>query len=178
MSYTKVGDEIIFHDTDKKVTIVNTGLETLTGGRLKRLEPYLKEPFMMTYGDGVGNVPLTEVIDTFVRNESLVTVTAVHPAGRFGSVYVDGDKVTTFGEKIDGLDWINGGFMVIHPDALQYICNGDVTNWEADCLPKIADDGRMTAYRHEKFWYCIDTLRDKENIDNIYSKHGSIWLAT
>lgn len=175
MSYEKTGG-IVFQDEDKKITIVNTGLETQTGGRLKRLEPYLKEPFMFTYGDGLANVPLLEAIDTFLKNESLVTVTAVHPAGRFGSVYMDGDRVTNFGEKTDGKDWINGGFMVIHPDALQYICNGDSTNFESDCLPNIAYSGRMTAYRHIDFWHCIDTLRDLENLENIYNTHGKIWL--
>lgn len=179
MSYEKTGEEIIFHDADKKITIVNTGLETQTGGRLKRLELYLKEPFFMTYGDGLSNVPLLEVIDTFIKNESLVTVTAVHPAGRFGSVYLDDlnrDKVVNFGEKTDGKDWINGGFMVVHPDSLSYICNGDVTNWEADVLPNIAYSGRMTAYRHEGFWTAVDTLRDKFTLEDTFKRDGAMWL--
>lgn len=177
MSYTKVGDEIIFHDKDKKITIVNTGLDTMTGGRLKRLEPYLTEPFFCTYGDGLANIPLAEVIKTFAKNDSLVTVTAVHPEGRFGSVHMAGDKVVDFGEKIDTQDWVNGGFMVIDPAALQYICNGDVTNWEKDSLPIIAGDGRMSAYRHIDFWACLDTLRDKEALEKQYSEQGAKWLT-
>lgn len=176
MSYIKDGEEIRFSDGEKRISVINTGLDTQTGGRLKRLEPYLKEPFMMTYGDGVSDVPLRKVMNVFRKSNSLVTLTAVHPAGRFGSVYLDGYKVTRFGEKIDGQDWINGGFMVIHPSALSFIRNGDVTNWEQNCLTHIGSIGRMSAYRHEGFWRCIDTKRDLDTLEEIYAEHGTIWL--
>lgn len=178
MGYEKIGDEIkFFFNDDIKISIVNTGMETQTGGRLGRLQPYLTEPFFMTYGDGVSDVSLLDVLDTFYRHQSLVTLTAVHPEGRFGSVYLDGDRVSRFGEKVDGQDWINGGFMVVHPKALNYICKGDETNWESDVLPEIARDGYMTAYRHEDFWACLDTLRDKERLENIYANYGAIWTV-
>lgn len=176
MTYAKEGEEVRFSDGEKRISIINTGLETQTGGRLKRLEPYLKEPFMLTYGDGLSNVPLKKVLSTFRKNRSLVTLTAVHPAGRFGSVYLDEDKVTRFGEKIDGQDWINGGFMVVQPEALSFISNGDATNWEENCLTHIGSIGRMSAYRHEGFWHCIDTLRDLTNLEELYARHGTIWL--
>lgn len=176
MTYAKEGEEIRFSDGEKRISIINTGLETQTGGRLKRLEPYLKEPFMLTYGDGVSNVPLKKVLSTFRKNRSLVTLTAVHPAGRFGSVYLDGDKVTRFGEKIDGQDWINGGFMVVQPEALSFIRNGDVTNWEENCLTHISSIGRMSAYRHEGFWTAVDTLRDKLTLEDTFKRNGAMWL--
>lgn len=179
MSYIKEGDEIRFSDNEKRISIINTGLDTQTGGRLKRLEPHLKEPFMLTYGDGVSNVNLKKLLSVFRKNNSLVTLTAVHPAGRFGSVYLDdlnGDKVTRFGEKIDGQDWINGGFMVVQPEAFSFIRNGDVTNWEENCLTHIGSIGRMSAYRHEGFWRCIDTKRDLDTLEEIHAEHGTIWL--
>lgn len=177
--YERVNGAVFFKDRKRSVAIIPTGEETQTGGRLKRLRPYLSEPFMMTYGDGVGNIQICKVLETFERNQErggLVTLTAVHPPPRFGSVVMRRDDVTYFGEKTgESNQWINGGFMVIDPKALESI-TGDETNWEKDVLPIFALAGEVTAYRHEGFWLAMDTLRDKEELEENIKAHGKLWL--
>ena len=176
MDYDKTRDGIVLRDSKRTITIIYTGLDTLTGGRLGYLKGAVCEPFLMTYGDGVGNIKIQDVIDVFDVENSLVTVTAVHPAGRFGSVILEGNKVIYFGEKTDNSNqWINGGFMVIHPKTLEYI-DGQDTNFEKDVLPVISEMGKLSAYRHTGFWMCMDTLRDKENLEDVLNTKGEIWL--
>lgn len=169
-------NSVVFSNGKRTVETVYTGVELLTGGRLKRLAPLLTEPFLFTYGDGVGNVDICKGIETFKKNGSLVTLTAVHPIGRFGSVETNEDKVVYFGEKVDGSNqWINGGFMVVDPKTLDYI-KGDETNLEKEVLSNLASYGKMTAYKHDGFWMAVDSLRDKENLEEIIKEHGKIWL--
>ena len=176
MDYDKTKDGIVLRDSKRTITIIYTGLDTLTGGRLGYLKNVVCEPFLMTYGDGVGNIKIQDTIDIFNSENSLVTVTAVHPAGRFGSVILEENKVIYFGEKTDNSNqWINGGFMVIHPKTLEYI-DGQDTNFEMDVLPVISEMGKLSAYRHTGFWMCMDTLRDKENLEDVLNTKGEIWL--
>lgn len=180
---TKVGDGIhhFFHK-DFDVTVVDTGLETQTGGRLKRLAPLLKDIFMMTYGDGLSNVNLSTLLEKHLNNnykENLVTVTAVPPIPRFGSMEImhGTEKVIQFSEKSNPYkdSWINGGFFVINPISLSYIENDD-SNWEKDVLPQLAKKGDLHAFTHAGFWHCIDTLRDLEEIRRTYKEEGAVWL--
>lgn len=159
------------------VRIVDTGSESMTGGRLKRLAGFLNGTFMMTYGDGLANVNLDDLLKTHRDLGRSVTVTAVRPVPRFGSLSIEEPGVVTeFSEKMIGEgDWINGGFFVIEPAVLDYIRSDDV-NWEKEVLPRLAIEGRLSAYRHNRFWHCIDTLRDLQYIREEYERNGAVWL--
>ena len=149
-----------------KIHIINTGLNTMTGGRLKRLSKYLNnETFLMTYGDGLSNVNIKKLVDFHKKKKKLVTLTAVRPPARFGAIKIIKDKVKYFREK-SSIDegWINGGFFVIEPEIFKYIKN-DKTYFEKRPLEKIATLGKLTAYKHYSFWQCMDTLRDKEILE-------------
>src|SRR5262245_49705782 len=141
------------------VHLVDTGLHTITGGRMKRLAPGLgNHTFLMTYGDGVSNVDLRRLVDFHRRHGKLVTVTAVRPPARFGGLVFDGDRVVEFTEKPQvGEGWINGGYFVLEPKVLDYI-KGDETHWEHEPLERLAAEGQLMAFRHDRFWQCMDTM--------------------
>jgi glucose-1-phosphate cytidylyltransferase len=159
-----------------KITLVDTGLDTLTGGRLKRVKDYVNdETFCLTYGDGVSNVNIPELIEFHKKNKRLATVTAVQPPARFGAMRFKGDLVSEFEEKPKGDDrWINGGFFVLEPGVMDYI-PGDSTSWEYDSLKEIASAGELAAYRHTGFWAAMDTLRDKNHLESLWAKGEAPW---
>lgn len=161
------------------VHLVDTGLTTATGGRLKRLKHWLgDEPFMLTYGDGVSNVDIPRLIDFHGRHGRIATVTAVRPVARFGEISLDGDRVGEFKEKPQtGAGWINGGFLVCNPGVFDYL-EGDQTVLEAEPLERLAREGELMAYRHPGFWQCMDTLRDKELLDKLWASGTAPWTST
>jgi glucose-1-phosphate cytidylyltransferase len=158
------------------VHLIDTGPHTDTGGRLKRLRALVgNEPFMMTYGDGVANVNVTELLAFHKSHGKLATITAVRPPSRFGGLSFDGDYVNEFVEKPQiGEGWINGGFFVLEPEVLDYI-EGDTTVFEHEPLERLASDGQLVAYRHEGFWQCMDTLRDVRLLDNLWAQNSAPW---
>ena len=151
-----------------KVNLINTGLKTMTGGRLKRLNKFLNnETFMLTYGDGLSNVNLKKLIKFHKTNKKLVTMTAVRPPARFGAIKFKGNKVSYFKEKSKlNEGWINGGFFVIEPGFLKLI-KSDKTILERDPLEKTSKNGQLVAFKHYDFWQCMDTKRDKINLEEI-----------
>lgn len=159
-----------------KVTVVDTGADTMTGGRLKRVAAYLgDEDFCFTYGDGVGDVDIDALVAFHKSHGKLATVTAVQPPGRFGSLDIDGDRIIKFQEKPAGDGgWINGGFFVLSPDVLKYV-DGDDTVWEEETLPGLVDTGELMAYRHHGFWHAMDTLRDKLRLDRLWESGEAPW---
>ena len=160
-----------------KVTLVDTGIETMTGGRLKRIGPYLnpEEEFCLTYGDGVGNIDIQRLISFHGENGLLATVTATRPPGRFGALELDKEIVRSFQEKPlgDG-GYINGGFFVLSPKVLDYI-DGDSTVWEQRPMRTLAQEGQLAAYRHEGFWHPMDTLRDKNHLEELWAAKKAPW---
>jgi len=158
-----------------KVTLVDTGGDTLTGGRLKRVAEYIDDTFFFTYGDGLSNVDLNALRQTHATNSALVTLTAVQPPGRYGALRMDGELVREFREKPEGDDaWINGGFFVVSPEALDLIA-GDHIAWEKDPLETLATREQLAAYRHPGFWHPMDTLRDKEHLQAIWETGEAPW---
>ncbi len=160
-----------------KVTLVDTGEQTQTGGRLKHVAPYLKdeELFCFTYGDGVGNVDITKQLQFHRNHGKLATLTAVQPPGRFGSVELNGPQVTDFVEKPHGDGaWINGGFFVLSPKVIDYI-TGPTSVWEKEPLQNLAHEGQLMAYQHPGFWQPMDTLRDKNHLEELWSKGKAPW---
>lgn len=173
-------NSIKVHDSQAepwKITLVDTGNETMTGGRIKRIQPHVKdEPFMLTYGDGVSDVNITELVDFHKSNKKACTVTSVQPSGRFGSVNIlENNKVHSFLEKPKGDGaWINGGFFVCEPSVFKYI-KGDETFWEREPMENIAADGEMVAYKHDGFWKPMDTLRDKQELEHDWATGSAKW---
>ncbi|HEV7891449.1 MAG TPA: glucose-1-phosphate cytidylyltransferase [Pyrinomonadaceae bacterium] len=161
---------------DWVVHLVDTGDGTQTGGRIKRLEPMLKnETFMVTYGDGVCNLDLRELLKFHRAHGRIATVTAVRPPARFGGLIFDGDIVTDFTEKPQiGEGWINGGFLVFEPALFDYL-DGDETVLESGALERLAADGQLAAFRHERFWQCMDTLRDKHLLETLWQERRAPW---
>ncbi len=160
-----------------KVTLVDTGDDSMTGGRLKRVAKYLKdeEAFCFTYGDGVGDMNIAETIDFHKKNGKLATLTATYPPGRFGALDITDGKVLNFKEKPKGDGaMINGGFFVLSPKVLDYIEN-DSTTWEQYPLNKLAEDGKLMAYEHHGFWQPMDTLRDKNHLEELWSAGKAPW---
>jgi len=160
-----------------KVTLIDTGLNTMTGGRLKRVQQYIgNQTFMMTYGDGLNDVNLKKLLEFHRKKAKLVTLTAVQPTARFGAVDLD-DKhnVLSFHEKPkgDGL-WVNGGFFVLEPGVFKYI-KDDASIWERDSLEKLSSLGQMNAYKHSGFWKCMDTLRDKRELEQLWQTEKAPW---
>jgi glucose-1-phosphate cytidylyltransferase len=158
------------------VNLIDTGLQTQTGGRVKRLANWLEgERFMLTYGDGVGNINLAELLAYHRAHGRLATVTAVRPPARFGGLEFDGNMVRKFSEKPQiGEGWINGGFFVLEPAVLDYI-QGDNTSWEREPLEKLAEDGQLVAYKHEGFWQAMDTLREVKILEDLWSSGHPPW---
>ena len=159
-----------------RVTLVDTGADTMTGGRVKRVREHIgDETFCLTYGDGVADVNITELIAFHDKHGLDATVTAVRPPGRFGALDIDGDNVSGFVEKPlgDG-SWINGGFFVLSPKCIDRIAD-DRTTWEQEPLVGLARDGQLNAYRHEGFWQPMDTLRDKRYLDDLWESGKAKW---
>ena len=174
----KTGD-IKVHDSDKPdwtVDLVDTGTETLTGGRIKRLAPHLgNETFMLTWGDGVSDVNLAELLKFHRSHGKLATMTAVRPPARFGHLEFDGDRIASFTEKPQTQEgWINGAFFVLEPKVFDYI-EGDTTQWEKEPLENLAAEGQLMAYRHSSFWQCMDTLRDKKLLQSLWDSGNPPW---
>ena len=160
-----------------KVTLVDTGEDTATGGRLKRIANYLEpdEPFCFTYGDGVADIDITAEIAFHKTHSNLATVCAVLPPGRYGALLRDENTVVGFQEKPPGDgSWINGGFFVLQPEVLPYI-NGDTSSWEGGALVTLADEGQLKAYEHNGFWRPMDTLRDKIYLEELWNTHNAPW---
>jgi glucose-1-phosphate cytidylyltransferase len=160
-----------------KVTIVDTGEATMTGGRLRRVRDYVgDETFCFTYGDGVGDVDVSKTIEFHKNQQKLATLTAVQPPGRYGALAIDGTgAVEHFQEKPDGDGaWINGGFFVLEPKAIDYI-SGDAMPWERDPLENLAKDGQLSAYKHSGFWRPMDTLRDKMQLEEMWESGKAPW---
>jgi glucose-1-phosphate cytidylyltransferase len=158
------------------VHLVDTGLETQTGGRIKRLEPFLKDtPFMVTYGDGLCNIDLGELLKFHRTHGRIATVTAVRPPARFGGLVFEGEMVTEFTEKPQiGEGWINGGFLLFEPALFDYLQN-DQTVLESGALERLAADQQLMAFRHDDFWQCMDTLRDKNLLETLWHEHRAPW---
>jgi glucose-1-phosphate cytidylyltransferase len=153
------------------IQFVDTGLNTMTGGRVKKLKKYLNnERFMLTYGDGLSNVNLSKLLKLHIASKKIATVTAVHPPARFGEIVIKSNRVAEFNEKIQSKqNWINGGFFVFEPEFLNYI-KDDQTSLEAEPLTKISKEGLLGAYKHEKFWQCMDTMKDKNYLEELWKK--------
>ena len=161
---------------DWTVELIDTGIPTLTGGRIKRLAPYLgNQTFMLTWGDGVSNVDLRKLLAFHRSHGKLATLTAVRPPARFGHLDLDGDRVLEFSEKPQTKEgWINGAYFVLEPGIFEYI-EGDDTQWERGPLERLAKDGQLLAYRHEDFWQCMDTLRDKRLLEELWQSGKAPW---
>jgi glucose-1-phosphate cytidylyltransferase len=159
-----------------RVTVVDTGEHTMTGGRLKRLAPYLgDEDFCLTYGDGLADIDINALIQFHQQHSLLATMTAVQPPGRFGSLTLEEKRVISFKEKPTGDGgWINGGFFVLSPKVLDFI-EGDATVWEKDPLEKLAATGQLAAYPHKGFWQPMDTLRDKNYLEHLWTTKSLAW---
>ncbi len=164
------------HAEPWKITLVETGENSMTGGRLKRVAPYLDdEDFCFTYGDGLSNVDIPKVIQLHQSQKNLATLTAIRPPARFGAIDVEGSKITSFQEKpFGGSGWANGGFFVLSPEVINYI-EGDSTVWEREPLERLAKENRMGAYQHDDFWYAMDTLRDKNNLEEMWMQGNAPW---
>lgn len=158
------------------VDLIDTGITTNTGGRIKRLQPYIgNETFMLTWGDGVSNVDLDKLLEFHKSHGKLATLTAVRPPARYGYMIFDGKQITEFTEKPQlGEGWINGAFFVLEPEIFDYI-GGDDTQWEKEPLEQLARDGQLMAYKHDSFWQCMDTLREKYVLENIWQSGNIPW---
>ena len=165
-----------FNGLKCKVTLVDTGLDTMTGGRLKRMKPYIgEEIFMLTYGDGLADIDINLLVNFHKKHEKMVTVTAVHPAARFGELDLDGDLVKSFQEKPQvNRGWINGGFFVCQSEFINLISD-DTTILERDPLEKVSSQEQLMAFKHEGFWQCMDTKRDKDFLEELWIKERAPW---
>lgn len=172
-------DEIILYDKiklDWKVTLVNTGLDSMTGGRLKRIKKFIgNESFFMTYGDGVSNVNIKSLLNFHKKNKKIVTVTAVRPIARFGELNIEKTIVTEFNEKpLSNNGWINGGYFVMESSIFDYIKNDKVV-LEKGPLTKIVKNKQLVAYKHYDFWQCMDTKRDRDYLESLWKKKNKLW---
>jgi glucose-1-phosphate cytidylyltransferase len=161
---------------DWRINLIDTGTATNTGGRVKRLQPWLgEETFMLTYGDGISDLNLNDLIQFHRAQGRIATITAVRPPARFGGIVFDGDLVAQFTEKPQiGEGWINGGFMVLEPEVFQYLKDDDAS-LEAHALERLANERQLAAYRHDGFWQCMDTLRDKRILDSMWDSGNPPW---
>ncbi len=162
---------------DWRIHLIETGQDSNTGTRLKRLEPWLHDAtFMLTYGDGVCNVDLHDLLTFHRAHGRVATVTAVRPPSRFGGLAFEGDTVTQFIEKPQiGEGWINGGFLVFEPAIFRYLPDNTQISLESDALEQLATEGQLMAYRHDQFWQCMDTLRDKRLLDSLWQEDRAPW---
>jgi len=163
-------------DTDWRVTLVQTGLESMTGGRVKRLQSFIgNETFMLTYGDGVADVDLGALLEFHKSHGKMVTVSAVRPSARFGELEMQDQKVITFQEKPQtGQGWINGGYFIIEPEFFDLI-EGDEMILEREPLEKAASMGELMAYQHDGYWQCMDTKRDRDHLEELWAKDRAPW---
>jgi len=173
------GDDVIVHNKYAepwKVTVVDTGLNTMTGGRLKRVKEFIgDDTFFMTYGDGVCDVNIDKTLTYHRRHGKLATITAIQPEGRFGYLDLEEDKINSFREKnTRDTGWINAGFMVLNPAVLDYISD-DTTMFEREPMERLASEGQMMCYKHRGFWQCMDTLRDKEKLEKLWYGGEAPW---
>ncbi|MFS1511028.1 glucose-1-phosphate cytidylyltransferase [Chengkuizengella sp. SCS-71B] len=174
------GNKMIVHRNTSdpwKITLIDTGLYTMTGGRINRVREYVgNQTFMLTYGDGISNVNLKEIEKYHKSHGKIATITAVQPAPRFGVLDIDDDeKVNNFKEKPkEGGGWINAGFMVLNPEIMNYI-EGDVTTFEKDPLETLALEGQLKAFKHHGFWQCIDTINDKGLLEKLWLNNQAPW---
>lgn len=159
-----------------KVTLLDTGLDSMTGGRIKRAKEFIgNNTFMLTYGDGVSNVNIKELVDFHQKNKTKVTMTAIQPAGRFGALDINSNLVSEFVEKpVGDGNWVNGGFMVCEPEIFDLI-ESDSTSFEAKPLKTLARNGELSAYKHAGFWQCMDTLRDKIALNDLWNNNKAPW---
>jgi glucose-1-phosphate cytidylyltransferase len=163
------------HAEPWRVTLVDTGEQTLTGGRLKRVSHYINDNFCFTYGDGLADIDLTALISFHHEHGKLATVTAVQPPGRYGALLISDRKVRGFQEKPKGDGgWINGGFFVLNPRVFDYL-EGDQTSWETTPLEKLAADGELMVYTHNGFWQPMDTQRDKTHLESLWASGKAAW---
>lgn len=172
-------EKITVHNTCSepwRVTVVDTGLYTMTGGRIKKIRTYLdNEPFFLTYGDGVSNVDLARQVEFHRAHGKCATITAVHPDSRFGVLDVATDRIKAFREKSEAdVDWINGGFMLLDPRVIDYI-EDDTTVFERAPLERLCADGELMAFRHRGFWQCMDTMRDREKLERLWASNEAPW---
>ena len=158
------------------ITLVDTGIHTMTGGRLKKIQKYVdNETFCFTYGDGLANISIRELIEFHKNNNTLATVTAVQPPARFGALELDGNKVVSFKEKPPGDgNWINGGYFILEPAVFDYV-KGDSTVWEKEPVENLSKNNQLSAYRHSGFWQPLDTLRDKNKLEDLWSSGSPPW---
>ena len=162
--------------TPWNVELIDTGLDTMTGGRLKRIQNHLDDTFCLTYGDGVSDVNIDNLISFHRREKSLATLTAVHPPERFGVLELSGTNVIEFHEKHRGEhSWINGGFFVFEPEIFDYLLDGDSTILERNPLETLAKEQKLTAFKHNGFWHPMDTLRDKKHLENLWTSNNAPW---
>ena len=163
-------------ELDWKVTLVDTGLHTMTGGRVRRMKPYIgNETCLLTYGDGLSNVDLNQLITFHKSHGKMITVTAVHPGARFGELEMKEEQVTSFQEKPQtGQGWINGGYFVIEPEFFELI-DEDMTILEKKPLERAAQMGELMAFRHKGFWQCMDTKRDRDNLEEFWNSGKAPW---
>ena len=161
---------------DWNISLIDTGLKTLTGGRVKRMKNFIdNKPFMLTYGDGVSDININDLLNFHRKHKKLVTVTAVHPSARFGELEISDSKVLSFKEKPQTQKgWINGGYFVIEPEFLDYIEN-DNTILEKNPLEKVAKEGELMAYKHNGYWQCMDTKRDRDNLEDLWNSGMAPW---
>lgn len=158
-----------------KIELIDTGLETMTGGRLRRLRDHLHEPFFLTYGDGLSNVNLKQLLAHHQSHGKLATVTAVKPPARFGILDLEGDQVKEFSEKDPSADpYINGGFFVLQPEVIDYI-QDDITPWEKEPCQNLARDGQLNAFKHDAFWQCVDTLHELRLLRALWNEGKAPW---
>ncbi len=179
VTFDMVKNQTVIHHNNSepwRVTLVDTGEETMTGGRLKRVRQYLEnEDFCFTYGDGVGDVDVSKLINFHREGKRLATLTGVQPPGRFGALSLNGTSVTSFEEKPNGDGgWINGGFFVASPKVLDYV-DGDASVWERSPMERLARDGQLSAYLHRGFWQPLDTLRDKQYLEHLWQSGSAPW---
>lgn len=160
------------------ISLIDTGENTMTGGRLKRIKDFVKneEAFCFTYGDGLGDIDISSLIRFFKQKEKKITMTATRPPGRYGALEVDSsDFVKSFKEKPEGDEsWINGGFFILKPEVIDYI-DGDDSSWEYDILPKIAKENQLAAFKHKGFWQPMDTLREKKILEDLWTSGNAPW---
>jgi glucose-1-phosphate cytidylyltransferase len=161
---------------DWRVTLIDSGEDALTAERLKRVREYVGEsPFLFTYGDGLSDVAIGDLVNHHKVNNNLVTVTAVQPQGRYGTLQINDENVTMFSEKTDSEQvWVNGGFFIVDPQVLELIPATNVS-WEQVVLPKLAADGNLGAFKHSGFWFAMDTLRDKNHLENLWNSGRAPW---
>jgi glucose-1-phosphate cytidylyltransferase len=160
------------------VTLVDTGLNTMTGGRLKKVKEYVQDDtFCFTYGDGLSDINISKLIDFHKNSKTKATVTSVQPPGRFGTLNITGDKITNFKEKpVGDGNWINGGYFILEPDVFDYL-KDDTTVWEKEPLEKLAKENQLSAFKHTGFWQPLDTLRDKNYLEELWNSDNAYWKS-